>query len=182
MCKMVRYGDKWDSAQRVEDVKLVEGAGEIIKWANDNGVLTVEVSNQPGVAKGKMTRQLSDAIEARVHSLLTEQGARVDHKYICLHHPKGIVAELAIECDCRKPKPGLILRAAKEIGIDLSKSLFLGDKASDAQAGKSAGVKTVLFIHQNDETTKVEEAKDSEADFKALSMREVNLIIKRALS
>ncbi len=178
VCRMVKYGEKYDSAQRVEDIKLVDGISQILKWANEKGILTVEISNQPGVAKGKMSRELSDAIEAKAHRLLDEQGARINHKYICLHHPWGLVAELTRECDCRKPKPGLILQAACDLTIDLASSLYLGDKALDALAGKAAGVKTIIYLHDEDDPQKVEETKNEVADFKSSSMNGVFRIVR----
>lgn len=178
ICRMVKYGEKYDSAQKVEDIKLVDGVSRIVKWANENGILAVEISNQPGVAKGKMSRELSEAIEAKAHLLLRKQRAVINHKYICLHHPRGVVAELTQECDCRKPKPGLILQAARDLDIDLASSLYLGDKASDALAGKASGVKTIIYLHDEDDPQKVEETKNQVADFKSPSMDEVLQIVR----
>lgn len=174
---MVRYQTGWDSPQKPEDIKLVKGIIEVVKWANEKKIPVIEISNQPGAAKGKMTREQLDAIEARVHKLLREQGVKIDYKYICLHHPKGVVPKLTMDCECRKPKPGLLLQAAKELNIDLSRSVFLGDKASDVLAGKAAGCKTVIYLHDEDVPEKVEEARNAPADYKVHSLKDVVKLI-----
>ncbi|MFA6012461.1 MAG: HAD family hydrolase [Desulfobacteraceae bacterium] len=179
--RMVEYGGKWDSPQKPEDVNLVEGITDVIKYLNQKKIFVIEVSNQPGVAKGKMTRETSDAIEAKVHDLLAKQGAKIDKAYICLHHPKGIMPDLTLDCDCRKPKPGLLFQAAKELGINLKKSIMLGDKESDVQAGKAVGCKTVIYLHNEDELEKVEKTKSVDADFKANDMGEILEWIKLQL-
>lgn len=158
---MVLYDHGWDSPQKPQDVTLVKGIEKIISWANKNKVPVVVVSNQPGVAKGKMTQEISDAIEARTYELLKERGAVINKAYICPHHPEAVVPELKMICDCRKPKPGLLIRAARELGIDLGKSVMLGDKASDVEAGKTAGCKTILYFHKEDTPGKVTQAYNS---------------------
>ena len=176
--RMTRCAGKWDSPQNPEDVRLVEGIVLLLGWLNSHGIMTVEISNRPEVAKGKMNRVTSDAIEARVHALLAEQGVQVDHKYICIHYPEGLVPELALECECRKPKPGLLLQAARELNIDLAGSVFLGDKASDVGAGKAAGVITILYQHTDDELQKVEGVKKADANYKVNSLRGILPVIK----
>lgn len=180
--KMVRYKNTFYSPQSPKDVILVPNIEKVISFANKNGIPAIEISNQPSVAKGKMTQEISDAIEAQVHKLLASRGARIDKAYICRHHPDGVVPELTKKCGCRKPKPGLLLRAAKEQGIDLNKSLYLGDKASDVLAGKAAGVKTLIYLHDQDLPEKVREAKKSLADYRVTNLREVIPILKRYFS
>ena len=176
---MVLYGYGWDSPQKPEDVKLVIGIAKIISWANKNNILTIEVSNQPGVAKGKMTQKTSDAIEERVHQLLRGKRAIIDNVYICPHHPEAVIPELKKMCDCRKPKPGLLFRAAKELKIDLTNSIMLGDKAGDVEAGKKAGCKTIIYLHKKDSVNKVEEAINAKADYKVTKMQDVMQILKK---
>ena len=171
MIRMVKYDHGWDSAQRLEDVKLVEGVAEVIGWANKNGVLVVEISNQPGVAKGKMSQKMSSTIEDKTHKLLARRGVKIDKVYICPH--------LDGECECRKPKPGLLLQAAKEFSIDLEASVFLGDKKSDVDVGRLVGCKTIIYLHDEDIVEKVEEAKKAEVDYKTSSMEEVLEILER---
>jgi len=162
MSRMVKYSYDWDSPQHPEDVVLVDGIEEVISWANKNGIPVIEISNQPGVAKGKMTQGTSDAIEARVHELLKEKGAYIDKTYICPHSTNAIVASLKVDCDCRKPKPGV----------------FLGDKDTDVTAGQRAGTKTLLYIHGEDEAEKLEALKDSKPDYKVDNMRDVLPILQ----
>jgi len=178
MSRMVKYSYDWDSPQHPEDVVLVDGIEEVISWANTNGIPVIEISNQPGVAKGKMTQETSDAIEARVHELLKEKGAYVNKTYICPHSTNAIVASLKVDCDCRKPKPGLLLTAASELVIDLSRSVFLGDKDTDVTAGQRAGTKTILYIRGEDEAEKLEALKDSKPDYKVDDMRDVLPILQ----
>lgn len=175
---MVKYVSGYDSAQRASDVELVEGIEKVIIWASQQGLLIVEVSNQPGVAKGKMDQKEADEIEERTHELLAKEGVKVDKVYICNHHPRGVVPKLAVECDCRKPKPGLILRAAQELAVDVPNSIFLGDKASDCEAARAAGCKSVIFLHEMDTPEKVMEAKKTAADYRTQSMGETVEILK----
>src|SRR3989344_4084977 len=81
ICRMTEYEKGWDSPQRPEDIRLVEGIAELIRKVKEEGFVTVEISNQPGVAKGKMSQEMSDAIEARVHQLLDEQGVKIDYVF-----------------------------------------------------------------------------------------------------
>lgn len=158
---LVLYKNGWDSPQKPQDVKLVKGIETVIAWANKNKILVVEVSNQPGVAKGKMSQKTSDEIEKRVHQLLKQNSASIDKVYICPHHPKGIIPSLTIDCDCRKPKTGLLFKAAEELKIDLKGSVLLGDKGSDVEAGKNVGCTTILYFHKEDSPEKVAQAYNS---------------------
>lgn len=176
---IIRYETGWDSPQRPGDVKLVKGIEKIILWANENKIPVIEVSNQPGVAKGKMSQKTSDAIEKRIHHLLKEKCAIIDKVYICSHHPNAVVSKLKKNCNCRKPKPGLLLRAAKELKINLSKSIMLGDKASDMEAGAGAGCKTIILIHNEDVFEKVKESKKIKSDYKVISIKEAFQIIQK---
>ena len=172
---------EYDSPQSVEQTSLVEGIDKLIGWANLRGISVVEITNQPSVAKGKISMEMSDKIERRVNDLLMDRGVRIDKKYICYHHPKGVVPELTIDCECRKPKPGLLISAAKEMEIDLDKSVFLGDRDWDVLAGRAVGCKTILFLFSEDSAEKIEFAKKSPADYKVWSMSEALTIIKELL-
>jgi D-glycero-D-manno-heptose 1,7-bisphosphate phosphatase len=168
----------YDSPQSPEDVRLIEGIADIILWTNQHNITVVEASNQPGVAKGKMSQETSNLIEDRIHHLLKEKGAIINKVYICPHHPKGVVPELTKVCDCRKPAPGLLLKAAQELNLDLKHSIILGDKASDIETGKAAGIKTIIYLHKEDTPEKVEEAKKAEADYKVSSLKKITPILK----
>lgn len=178
ICHMVKYLDGFDSPQQVKDVILIQGIENIIKYAQSKGLFVIEISNQPSVAKGKQTPQKSAAIETKVHNLLSQVNVKIDSTYICPHHPQGVIPKLTIECDCRKPKPGLLHKAADKFNIDLSKSLFLGDNASDVEAAKAAGCKSIVFIHNEDELWKLQKAKDAQADYKIKNLYELIRIIE----
>ncbi len=176
--RMVMYSYGWDSPQKTEDVRLVEGVKKIISWANQNKILVVEASNQAGAAVGKMSQKTSEAIEKRVHQLLKEKGVYIDRAYICPHYPDAVVPKFKKVCNCRKPKPGLLLQAAKDLNIDLGKSLFVGDNATDVQAAKNAGAKSLVYLHGEDVPEKVRTAKLAKADYKATSIEVVFQITK----
>jgi len=177
--RMVKYNYGWDSPQNPQDVALVNDIEKVISWANKKGIAVIEVSNQPGVAKGKMDQKTSGAIEKRVHRLLGDRGAFIDKVYICPHHPQAVVPQFRIDCDCRKPKPGLLIKAAEELKIDLAKSVFLGDKASDAEAGRNAGCKTIIFIYAHDTADKLQEAKRAKADYRLIQIKEAIPIVEK---
>ncbi|MCL5783761.1 MAG: HAD-IIIA family hydrolase [Patescibacteria group bacterium] len=180
MNRMIYYRDSgcYEQPRCPDDVHLVRGIVRVIALANMWGIPVIEITNQPGIAKGRMSRQTLDAIENKLHDLLQVNGVKLNQVYRCLHHPLGIDPEWKLDCDCRKPKPGLLLTAARDFGADLTKSLFLGDKATDVVAGKSAGCKTAILLHNEDLPDKVEEAKASTADYKITSLDEMEPILK----
>lgn len=113
-----------------------------------SGYLCIVVTNQPVIARGEVTRTELDDIHNKMETLLGYEGAYVDAIYYCPHHPhkgyEGEIKELKIDCDCRKPKPGMLLRAAEDYNIDLNNSWMIGDSENDVIAGKTAGCRTVL--------------------------------------
>jgi len=181
---MVKYNktEMFDSPQTPNDIKITKKIDSVIRWANKNKILVIEISNQPGVAKGKMDQNTSNAIEAKIHKLLKDKQAAIDYKYICPHHPKGVIPKLTKNCRCRKPKPGLLLKASKDLNIDLSDSIFLGDLATDIEAGKKAGCKTILFKHTNNLPDKIHKAYNSNPDFISTNHKQTLLIIKKFFS
>ena len=130
----------------IDDFKLIEGVEEAIRKINASGYLAIVVTNQPVIARGDIS--IDDLIEIhnKMETLLGMKGAFLDAIFYCPHHPhsgyEGEVKELKIDCDCRKPKPGMLLKAAREYNIDLSKSWMIGDGESDIKAGKAAGCRT----------------------------------------
>lgn len=128
-------------------VVLLPGVSEgIKKLKNEFGFKAIVVSNQAGVAKGIMTIADVEAVNVRINNLLKKNGAEIDAFYYCPFHPDFDPSEKSI---CRKPSPFMIVQAAEEHGIDLSKSYMIGDKASDIESGISAGVKTMLIIGED---------------------------------
>jgi D-glycero-D-manno-heptose 1,7-bisphosphate phosphatase len=138
-----------ESPLRVDDVRLIPGAAAALRDLTDAGWRLVGVSNQPSAAKGLMTLTELHTIQARVLELLAAEGAAFDDFRLCLHHPEGVVLELAGECDCRKPAPGMLLAAANELALDLRRSWMIGDTDGDVQAGRAAGCRTILVEHRH---------------------------------
>jgi D-glycero-D-manno-heptose 1,7-bisphosphate phosphatase len=132
-----------DSPANPDQLEMLPGAAEAVRALNDLGLPVIVVSNQPGIAKGKMTLALQEAITSKLHAGLAAAGAHLDGVYYCLHHPDAALPEYRIRCDCRKPEPGLLLRAAGELGVQLTDSWMIGDGLVDVQAGKAAGCITV---------------------------------------
>jgi D-glycero-D-manno-heptose 1,7-bisphosphate phosphatase len=137
-----------ESPLRPANVVLLAGVAPALRRLRDAGWLLVGVSNQPAAAKGTATTEDIEAVQARVVGLLADGGAAFDAFRLCLHHPDGVVPELTGECACRKPAPGMLLEAAQELNIDLSRSWMIGDTDNDVLAGQAAGAKTVLVEHQ----------------------------------
>lgn len=135
--------------RNIDDFELLDGVAEAIKKINESGYLTIVVTNQPVIARGEVSIEELDNIHNKMETLLGEHGAYVDGIYYCPHHPhkgyKGERVEYKIECDCRKPKPGLLFMAAQDFDIDLNQSWMVGDSLNDIKAGKSAGCKTALI-------------------------------------
>lgn len=131
----------------IEQFELLPGVAEAIRRINASGYLAIVVTNQPVIARGEVTREQLREIHNKMETLLGREGAYVDALYYCPHHPDrgypGEVTELKIECDCRKPRPGLLIRAAADYNIDLANSWMIGDSDSDVQAGQAAGCRTI---------------------------------------
>lgn len=134
-----------DSPARPGQFTLLPRAAEAIAKLNDAGLLAIVVSNQPGVAKGRFTPEILEAITAKMNSLLFRAGGKLDAVYYCLHHPKASVEAFRQRCNCRKPNAGLFERAAREWNIDLSQSYTVGDGVVDILAGQRAGTKTIYI-------------------------------------
>lgn len=135
---------------KLEQFELLPGAAEAIKKINKSGYLAIIVTNQPVIARGECTWDELKEIHDKMETELGKEGAFVDAIYICPHHPdKGFDGELPeykFDCECRKPKPGLLFQAAKDFNIDLSQSIMIGDSERDIEAGKSAGCQMSMSI------------------------------------
>lgn len=134
-----------DSPANADQFELLPGVGKAIRSINEIGMAVVVVSNQPGIAKGKFTAALLREMEEKMLSGIAADGGKVDAIYNCLHHPEAALDEYRVRCDCRKPKPGLLVKAAADWSIDLPHSYAVGDGMTDIAAGKAAGV-TALFV------------------------------------
>lgn len=133
----------------IEEFELIDGVAEAIRKINASGYLAIVVTNQPVIARGEVSYDQLAEIHNKMETLLGEQGAYIDAIYYCPHHPhkgyEGERPELKIECDCRKPKPGMLLQAAQDFNIDLAESWMIGDGENDIRAGINAGCKTALI-------------------------------------
>jgi len=134
-----------DSPGHPDEFDLLPGVAEAVAQFNQMGLRVVIVSNQPGIAKGKFTPWLLDAINEKMRAQLALADAHLDGILYCRHHPEAVFDEYRVDCDCRKPEPGLLLRAAKEHDLDLSQSFIVGDDVPDVLAGRAAGVTTLLI-------------------------------------
>ena len=136
-----------------EQFELIEGAAEAIKAINKSGYLAIIVTNQPVIARGDCTFEELQTIHDKMETELGKVGAFVDAIYVCPHHTdkgfEGERPEYKCSCECRKPKPGLLLQAAKDFNIDLSESYMIGDSHRDVEAGENAEVKKSIKVEEN---------------------------------
>lgn len=138
-----------------EQFELIDGAAEAIKAINKSSYLAIVVTNQPVIARGDCTFEELQTIHDKMETELGKAGAFVDAIYVCPHHTdkgfEGERPEYKSNCDCRKPKPGLLLQAAKDFNIDLRESYMIGDSHRDVEAGENAGVKKSIKVEENKE-------------------------------
>ena len=132
-----------------EEFELLPDVSKAIKLINESGYLAIVITNQPVIARGEVTVSELEDIHNKMETLLGKEGAYLDGLYYCPHHPdkgfEGEIQELKIDCDCRKPKPGLIMRACKDFNIDPKQSWMVGDDSRDIGCGKNAGTHTALI-------------------------------------
>ena len=125
---------------RREDLVLTPSAGEAIRLLNEAGYLTIVVTNQSGVARGHYTVAAVELFHDALQEALAGHGARIDAFYYCAYHPDGSVAAFARDHEDRKPSPGMLLRAMNDLAVDRSRSFMIGDKPSDIEAARQAGI------------------------------------------
>lgn len=137
----------------IEELELIPGTAEALKCINSSEYLAIVITNQPVIARGGCSVQELEEIHNKLETLLGKEGAYIDALYYCPHHPdkgfEGERPEYKIECGCRKPKPGMLLKAAEDYNIDLSQSIMIGDGKNDMEAGKAAGCQTIFVDEQN---------------------------------
>jgi D-glycero-D-manno-heptose 1,7-bisphosphate phosphatase len=127
-------------------IELIPGAAQAILRLRAGGWKVFVATNQGAVGKGMITEDELGEINFRMVSMLGAEGAQLDGIYVCPHHPDGSVPDFAIECDCRKPRPGLLERAASENGLDLTQCVMIGDTMRDLDAARSAGARAILVL------------------------------------
>ena len=138
--------------KNIDDFELLPGVADAIKKINASGYLVIVVTNQPVIARGEVSFKQLQEIHNKMETLLGQEGAYIDGIYFCPHHPhkgyEGEIPELKFDCECRKPKPGMLIQAAEDFNIDLNRSWMVGDGENDIKAGTAAGCRTAL-INEN---------------------------------
>ena len=133
----------------IDEFELLDGVAGAIKKINASGYLAIVVTNQPVIARGEVSFEELERIHNKMETLLGKEGAYLDAIYFCPHHPhkgyEGERPELKLDCNCRKPKPGMLLKAAQDFNIDLAKTWMIGDGENDIRAGQNAGCRTALI-------------------------------------
>jgi len=166
-----------------DQVKLLDGIAEALIELKTLGYKLIVATNQSAVARGIVTEEVLGEIHDRLKQLLAEKGAFLDQIYYCPYHPEGAVPKYRKESNCRKPSPGMLLKAADEMDIDLSQSWCLGNSKRDVEAGLRAGCKTILIdmpSHQKQSAPSLSLAGVT-ADYKAVNIKEAVNIIKKYL-
>lgn len=164
------------------DLRVFPFVAESVRKLKGMGYLVIVISNQPGVAKRQFTQAELKRMAAKIGRELASKGTSLDGEYYCLHSPDGVVKELSISCDCRKPRPGLLLKAAKERNVDLSKSYFVGDGLIDVEAGKRAGCKTILVGHMTTFLSNMMEEWEATPDYMVHTLKDVPALLSRLQS
>ncbi len=135
-----------DYIRKPDDLHLIAGAGQAVHKLNTRGLVTCVISNQSGIARGYLTEGELVPVHAKLEQELARDKGKLDRIYYCPHHPTQGRAPYNIECECRKPKIGMLRRGADELGIDIGRSFVIGDSVVDIQAGNSANTRTILVL------------------------------------
>ena len=170
-----------DSPLHPRQFKLLPQVAKAIEVFNCLGLKVIIISNQPAIAKGKMTMKSFERIRQKMRNELGRRGAHLDAEYYCFHHPSAKDPKYRGNCDCRKPKPGLFLRASKDLGLNLSKCYAIGDSLTDVKAGKSAGCRTFLIGYLKCDMCKFMEDEGARPDLIVPSLFAASKIIKKEI-
>ncbi|MBU0909672.1 MAG: D-glycero-beta-D-manno-heptose 1,7-bisphosphate 7-phosphatase [Proteobacteria bacterium] len=130
----------------IDRFHLLEGVPDAIRRLNIAGIPVVVVTNQSGLARGYFPESLLEEVHRKMELLLADDNAHIDGIFVCPHHPEAKEAKFRVDCDCRKPKNGLFVRAARELELDLARSYVVGDRWSDLKAAASCGAKGILVL------------------------------------
>ena len=168
-----------DSPFTTKQFKLFPNVEKAIKKIKKLGFMTIVVSNQPGIAKKNFTVETFEKITEKMKKELKKKGAEIDFEYYCFHHPDGKIKKYRKICKCRKPKPGMLLSAAKKHNIDLSKSWMIGDGITDIKAGAAAGCKTILIGRMKCDLCKIMDYEGVKPNFIAPNLFKASLIIEK---
>jgi D-glycero-D-manno-heptose 1,7-bisphosphate phosphatase len=127
-------------------LRLISGSAEAVRQLNHAGIFAMLVTNQAGVARGYFTEDLLKQVHAKLKRMLAAKDARLDALYYCPHHPREGPPEYRLDCNCRKPRTGMIEQACRDFAVDLSRSYMVGDKISDSEFGHKLGLRTVMVM------------------------------------
>ena len=128
-----------------QEIEILEGVPKAIRLLKEHSFRVIVVTNQSGVARGLFPESAVGEVNQSINLRMSREGATIDSFYYCPHHLDATIARYRVACDCRKPKPGMLLRAADDLGIDLTRSFMVGDKPSDVVAGRSAGASPIMI-------------------------------------
>jgi D-glycero-D-manno-heptose 1,7-bisphosphate phosphatase len=168
-----------DSPFTIEQFRLLPGVGEAIRALRELRYKVILVSNQPGIAKGHMSWDTFEGIRNKMKEELATELAYIDKEYYCFHHPEAKLPNLRVECDCRKPKAGMLFQAAEDYGLDLNQSWIIGDNITDIQTGKNAGCMTIFLGREKCEFCKLMDEKDARPDMICRDLKEASQKIIR---
>ena len=138
-----------DYLYKIEDLRWMDGAKEAVAYLTLSGYKIFIVTNQSGIARGYYTMEQMQELHAYMQRELAAAGGKIEKIYYCPHHKEGVVLEYSCDCDCRKPKPGMLLQAFAEYDIDKARSFLIGDGQRDVEAAEAAGIKGYLFKGSN---------------------------------
>jgi len=127
-------------------LRLIAGAAEAVRAVNERGLPACVISNQSGIARGLFSEADLVPIHETFRAALGARGARIDRIYYCPHHPTQGIDPYRVACECRKPRPGMLHRAARDLGLDLARSYVIGDRIVDVQAARNAGARGILVL------------------------------------
>jgi D-glycero-D-manno-heptose 1,7-bisphosphate phosphatase len=139
---------EWESPRNVSDLRMRSGVGAALRKVTKMGWLLFLITNQPSFAKGKCPLEDLQQVQEQILTRLRSDGVVVTESYVCYHHPQSIVEGYG-SCECRKPSPFFIQKAARDYSIDLQRSWMAGDQGTDIEAGRRAGVKTALIEYEH---------------------------------
>jgi len=168
-----------DSPFTVEQFKLLPNAAKAISKFHNLGYKVIIVSNQPGLAKDNFTLEIFEKMKEKMRKELKKNGAKIDAEYYCLHHPYAKVKKYKKNCDCRKPKSGMLLKATKDHNIDLAQSWMIGDGITDIKAGQTAGCKTIFIGRMKCDLCKLMEDEQVKPNYIAPNLFKAALIIEK---
>ena len=157
----------------VKDLKIISGVIESLKLLQQFNYRLILISNQPDYAKGKTSLENLMKVHDEIHKIFSENKIKFSKYNYCYHHPNGIVKDFAVDCECRKPKTYFVLQAIKEFNLDIKKSWFIGDRDTDIQCGRAAGINTILIENSDSKVYR----KNTEHDFRSNNLKEVVKLI-----